>query len=355
MKTIRFITAIASIASLFLLAGCKKAVIDEVNPDEPEFYVVQIGVGGEIDVTDEPLAKADGLTDLYGVQVYSAPNKELAEGEKDVWTRYAYGLFDDPAAMKVKLIRGNRYKFEATMVRDGENKLKNYGTAAAPQFSSPFFVYGDDFRSCTVDNMFSYQYSTYMTGIQSGSSYLASDGKEYQRPNTDRYYGELEGFVPGVDEKAEIKMKRASFGATYVIVNSIARDGYLEIKMTESPRITVDFAAGELDKFWAGDIYTFSGVRKAYLTDDYTETVPVTINWHRADGTTFPLGTHNITFKRNRMSFVNVLIKNSGTDSGIGMAIDESESVDMDNMESAGDTTIEDGAIVDTEVDPDLE
>ena len=98
------------------------------------------------------------------------------------------------------------------------------------------------------------------------------------------------------------------------------------------------------------DIFTFSNVAAAWADNKYTETIDVTINWKRADGTTLPLGTHAITYKRNATTVVNVKIENDGADGGLGFEIDESETGEP-IADGENDVTIEDGEVVDTDVD----
>ena len=229
-------------------------------------------------------------------------------------------------------------------------------------FSAPFVIgipsgYGYTNKSVLLDNSFNYG-TIHFRNVQRGESELkeSSDGtRRFNRPNTDRYYGELVDFVPSEGTTASIPMKRVSFGASFMAVNSFAKTGTLEIKMTDAPKMEIDFTAGELDQFWVKDIFTFSDVAAAYADNAYTETIATTINWIREDGGTVPLGTHDITFKRNRNTIVTVLIKKGGSDSELGFEIDDDEMVDIEDMEEDEDnnTTIEDGEIVDTEVDAD--
>ena len=64
-----------------------------------------------------------------------------------------------------------------------------------------------------------------------------------------------------------------------------------------------------------------------------------------SDGTSAPLGTHDITFKRNTTTVVNVDLTVSG-DSGVGFEI-----TDDGEMPEGDEITIKDGEIVDTEIE----
>ena len=81
------------------IVSCSKEVID--NPTDEKFCVVKLGLGAELDVTYESMTKASG-DDLYGIQVYSSPNTN----ESVAYKPYAYGLFDNPDDITIKLLEG---------------------------------------------------------------------------------------------------------------------------------------------------------------------------------------------------------------------------------------------------------
>ena len=64
-----------------------------------------------------------------------------------------------------------------------------------------------------------------------------------------------------------------------------------------------------------------------------------------SDGTSAPLGTHDITFKRNITTVVNVDLSVGG-DSGVGFVVTEGGEMPEDS-----EITIKDGEIVDTDIE----
>ena len=86
-------------------------------------------------------------------------------------------------------------------------------------------------------------------------------------------------------------------------------------------------------------------MRAAWLDENYTETIPVALRIAYSDGSTAPLGTHNITFKRNMTTVVNVDLSIGG-DSGVGIVVTEEGEMPEDT-----EITIKDGEIVDTEIE----
>ena len=138
-------------------------------------------------------------------------------------------------------------------------------------------------------------------------------------------------------------MKRTSFGAKFIAKGKLAKEGQLEVQITGAPKIMIDLSVS--DKSYS-DIYTFKNVKAAAENNTYTETHDVTINWHKPDGTIFPLGTHEITYKRNKTTTVHIAIETDSAANGLGLEID-----DTDMTEDDEDVTIEDGEIVETEID----
>lgn len=333
-----FKLAICAAVLVSSLSGCNKQNLGDGL--EPDYYEVSLGMTGDIlEVTEEPLTRADARTDLYGIQVYSAPNKELSAGESDVWTKYAYGLFGSDKNITIKLIKGNKYKFVATMVVDGQNKVKSYSSG----YAQPFWVSGTNSHFAVIGDDFEYQSADYM-GLASGYTVLAHDGENYYHPNTERFYGELVDFIPGMHgSKALIKMKRVSFGAKFHAKGKLAKEGTLEAQITEAPKMLLDLSVNE--KIMS-DIFTFKNLDKAYADNNYSETIAVTLNWHKPDGTVFPLGTHDIAFKRNKMSVINVTIDTDQANGEIGIEIDDDEMTEDENQ-----TDINNGELEDTDVE----
>ena len=183
-----------------------------------------------------------------------------------------------------------------------------------------------------------------MNGLGNGNAYLNTPRDLFNHPNVERFYGELEDYVPGLSsKKAMIKMKRTSFGAKFIAKGKLAKEGTLEVQMTEAPKMLLDLTVSDKS---ISDIFTFNNVAQAYRDNNHKEDIAVTLNWHKDDGTVFPLGTHTITFKRNKTSVVQITIDNEQAEGELGVEID-----DVDMSEDDDITNIEDGTIVDTDVD----
>ena len=324
----------ASIAMLLMLSlatSCENPNARPEQPDtptEPEYVTVSLGLNVELDYEYEPLTRAEENNDLYGIQVYSTP---IPATENPQWTKYAYGLFDTTDNLTIKLVRGYEYKFVATMVKDGKNKVETWTDGI---YDMPF-IHETGPTSCTYTPLS----ESFIYG-QLGMPYLAYSD-EYL--NVDRYYGELEGYIPGDnDSKATIELKRTSFGVKFIAKGDYAENGTLEILMGDNTEpLNLILAESNV----VSEIYSFKEVRDAWLDENYTETVPVLLRIAYSDGTTAPLGTHNITFKRNITTVVNVDLSVGG-DSGVGFEV-----TDGGEMPEGSEITIKDGEIVDTEIE----
>lgn len=302
---------------------------------DAEYYTVSLGFDGEIEVGYEPLLLAAENNDLYGIQVYSAP--AVTTGESVKWARYAYGLFDNTDNITIDLLVGYQYKFEATMVKDGKEKVWGddvYG------YHRPFYAAS----GAPVSESFTYGLEGF-GGLGSGCSYLKNPNGYFDHPNTERYYGELEGYLPGENgAKAKIHMKRTSFGAKYIAKGEMSGSGTLEILMSSAPRLELNLAEGKQ----VSEIYTFENVRGAWLDNDYSEDIDVVLNYIRTDNTVLPLGAHKLTFKRNATTVVNVKIGVGAESNGVGFEFEEAGDLAED---PTLEKTIENGEDVDTEVE----
>ena len=219
------------------------------------------------------------------------------------------------------------------MVKDGKDKVENW---AGGKYDTPFNheTGPNSITSTPLSESFIYgQLGMPLLGGPYSNEYL----------NVDRYYGELEGYIPGDnDSKATIELKRTSFGVKFIAKGDYAENGTLEILMgANTEPLNLNLAEGNE----VSEIYSFNNVREAWLDENYTKTVSVTLRIAYSDGSTAPLGVHNITFKRNMTTVVNVDLTVGG-ENGVGFVITEEG-----EMPEGDEITIKDGEIVDTEIE----
>lgn len=325
-KVTIFKSAILALLACVGIAACDKN--SDVVPDEPETYTVNLGWAGEIlDVSYEPMATRASSNDLYGIQVYSKPKSATATTS---WAPYAYGLFDDPSNITITLQSSHKYKFVATMLKDGKNKVDKKSNGG---YGNPFYFHPNYLKP---DNKFYYDGTNDLYYLGRGYTCLI-DGIHYSLPNIERYYGELSDYIPGGNSNAKIDMKRTSFSAKFVVGGKLAVDGKLEIQLEDAPKMELALTAGADE---ISDIFTFRNVAGAWAKNDYTEDINVAFKWIRADGTESPMGTHKITFKRNTTTVVEFNIDKDGNDEGVDLDIPNSETGALANGNTV---TINDG------------
>lgn len=343
----KLLASVAMLLVLSLATSCETLVnyLDTPQtpetPTEEEYVTVSLGFDFvDIEVGYEPLSRAQENKDVYGIQVYSA----VPSSDEYDWQPFAYGVFDSTDNLTINLLKGYEYKFVAIMIKNAKEKLiwheywDNDEYVDNYEYSHPFYS--------TISDNFTYGNSDGGPSFEDGYTFLptsAGGQGNYHHPNVERYYGELEGYTPGdKGGKAKIQLKRTSFGAKYIAKGKNATNGTLEILMDGAPQLNLNLAESNQ----ISEIYTFLYVREAWLDNNYSETIPVTLRLVREDGTVVPLGTHNLTFKRNATTVVHVSMDDTSEASGVGVEILESG-----EMPEGDEVTIEDGEIVDTEVD----
>lgn len=326
MKTLRLVgMALFAVLMCANFASCSSDDVAPNEPQNPKEYIVSLGFTGEISVSESPLSRASG-NDLYGIHVMSCPTTS----ETNSYTSYAYGLFDDLTKMNIKLIEGYKYKFIATMVVDGKNDI----------WLHPNGLYQDPFKM-ELKNVF--EFSTTRSGEGLGKGESDTGGSTtYQRPNTDRYYGECSEYIPVENGEVTIDMKRTSFGLKVIAEN--LTEGTLNIKIDYAPEMNITNPETEIE-----DIFTFYYVKNAYAIEDYSETANVNLTWTKSDGATIPLGEHAITFKRNKKTIITVKISDISKENNINITLENEEMTDGENI------TIENGEIVDTNIGTETE
>ena len=331
-----FLASIAMLLMLSLATSCDNPSEQPNTPSEPEYVTVSLGLNVKLDCEYEPLTRAEENNDLYGIQVYSTPYPATENAE---WKEFAYGLFDTTDNLTIKLIRGYEYKFVATMVKDGKEKIQSDDRG----YCNPFCHRINDngyIEPTPLSMTFFYGRLGYVF-LESGYTDLKNTD-QYRRPNVERYYGELERYTPGEnDSKATIELERHGFGAKYKVAGEYAANGTLEILMDKAPQLNLNLAESNE----VSEIYTFRNIREAWLDENYTEIKSVVLRIAYSDGSTAPLGTHNITFKRNMTTVVNVDLTVGG-ENGVGIVVTEEG-----EMPEGDEITIKDGEIIDTEIE----
>lgn len=325
-------------AMALVMMACSSAdeiIETPVEPGEAQYVEVNFGLAGEIsDITQTPLKSAARDTStLYGLQVFSTKN-----GSEHY---YAYAVYDDPSKMKIRLVKDQTYRFVCSSVIDGKNKLNvsEYG------WNAPFDIWSSNNTDYSY-NKFTYSTTAYMVRVAYGYGDASIKNRGwYNRPNTDRYHGEIRDYAPVEGGSVQIDMKRMTFGAKFIAKG--LTEGKLIIAITDAPEMTIENPTTEVQ-----DLFTFSSVGNPNRWEDtssevpYYEDVAVAINWEKANGDKLPIAAQNIRFTRNKLTTVTVTVSDESLEGNIGVSTENDPMTDGDNVEVGG------GSSTETPIDP---
>lgn len=282
-------------------AACTQEPSQNQKPTKE--YVVSLMLGGEItDVFYSDLTKGENDHDLYGIQVDATP-----AGENN-YVHYAYGLFDSLEGVTITLLDGYEYKFVATLLKDGKEKIRHYE-----------WGYSDPFDKEIVEE-FVYSVNSYLGYLHQGSTRMSDDGY-YNCPTIDRYYGELEGFIPGDSENVTIQMKRVVFGLR--VNASGLTEGTLTVNVEGAPTQTIAFPDTEFDEVFGMRVIKSNYGESAYTTENYKETITVSITWTKDNDKVVPIASRQIDFYRNKKTTINVTVEDLSLTPGIAVSLED--------------------------------
>lgn len=288
------------------LASCSKNASDPTEKQVKK-YVVSIGLGGEIaGVSIGDLTKAES-NDLYGIQVDSRD-----AGTTGGYISYAYGVFDTLEGLTITLLDGKEYVFKATLIKDGKKHMMNYGDG----YSSPFFHQGNPYGCTPVGTEFNYSTSQYLPyeNYLNDKTYLIEGS--YYYPDVDRYYGELEGFVPGNSDTVTIGMKRMVFGLN-VIAEGMT-EGKLKVQISGAPLKEIVYPKTELD-----EIFSLYNVYDALLTENYKETITVSFTLVKDNEEETLLASGEFDFYRNKKTTITVQTQSQNPTASVSVNLED--------------------------------
>ncbi|MBO5226392.1 MAG: hypothetical protein J6B46_08350 [Parabacteroides sp.] len=287
-------------------------------------YVVSIGMGGEmVNITDAPLTKASG-DDLYGFQVYVKKKGD----ESASYNYYAYGLFDDISDLSITLVDGYLYKFVATCVIDGKNKINKYYNSSTGiiQYYYPF--------GTSLQNKFVYATFSGCSDLASPSDFT-SDVVDIE---PDRYYGEAVNFDPSLAENIDIEMLKCMTGMKLVV--SKITEGELVISINNK---TYSIAAGdsELEVETVFELTHTDWYALRYLWEyekispkqTYSTTDWLTVTHKHSYNINEVVYNDYVTFTRNKQTLIKV---NTTTNSETEEPIEGSNKINI-SLEDAGE------------------
>ena len=278
---------------MLIVTACSTEDSTSETPPTSEKYTVSLALGGEISVTDEPLARGTATNHIYGINVYYDK-----DGDGETNDLYGYGLFDNIEDMTIELLSNHKYKFECSLVKNGKTSLYfNSGYLAPFQSGS----YASSYSKTILGNKFIIGSGNYLTGIKSGNAHLnnttytnSSSSTKYASVN--RFYGELDNYTPIQGGVATIYLKRVVFGAKFIITG--VEDGTLNVSSPFwSKGLTEDYESDEM-------IFTFNDVYDCWKNETrWGATISLTFTSDRGNANNLS-NSQTITFKRNTLTTV---------------------------------------------------
>ena len=344
MKVFRILSMLLTVIALW---SCSNN--DEVIPEQEETktYEIKMSLGGEyVETSESPLSRTETPKKYYGVNVYCMKD----DGKTNSYNYYAYGVFDNVEDMKITLLGGYKYKFECTSVEDGEDKIYSNNTS----LYEPFCDEDKSFSEFSLSKLNSFIVSSTknLFGIKLGATHILRENgtSTTSISRTNRYYGEVENFIPTKSESVTISMKRTVFGVKFIInevpdgviswdMSTICNNTYLSPNLlytSHSGNSTLEFSS----------IYTFPDVYKSWKDDNYSLNFNIEFIWARSNGYNQSF-SKTVSVKRNVMTNVNVNLE--GGSSEVSLGINE-ENTQMTN--ETIDINFNGGSLSDTNVNP---
>ena len=282
-----------------LIIACGLSCSELNNKQSEQSVTVALKLSGDfgVEVTQDPLTKATS-TDAYGINVFY--DKESDGKTDDV---YAYGLFDNVAAMTITLLSGHKYKFVCALIKDAKNVLF-YGQAFGNSYSGYVYPFQTTSSGSTqLGNRFIINESNiYLSGLGSGGVHLKGNTPTSNTANTNvsvnRYYGETDQYEPIQNGTVDIYLKRVVYGAKFVVTG--VQNGSVNVQCGSifSRTLTSDYTGAET-------IYQFADPYDCWKNETPV-TNNVTINYtSNRGGSLWNLSKNqSVTFKRNVLTTV---------------------------------------------------
>lgn len=200
--------------------------------EEKEQHVkkmVRMTFGGDyLSESEEPLLRADDGDKYIAINVFRT-EKDKADASEE---KYAYGLFKNQETVIIDVVTGFTYRFESTLLIEGEDKL----FVNEDNYSKPFQINTQQnltgsSTSYHEDDLNKFQYPSdsedrkryFLHQLQSGEAYVDTGDDDLSigsvwYPRVKRYYGKDVSFDPGLTEGVEIEMEYKCFGLKFEVV-----------------------------------------------------------------------------------------------------------------------------------------
>ncbi|GAB6976272.1 hypothetical protein [Prevotella falsenii] len=312
------IYTLLSVAMAVCFASCGKAILEEgigkENQGKGKMKTVSVRINEEITTSETPLF-ANGTRGagkkLYGINVF----QKKANGKS--YTKYAYGLFDDPSKIKIALNEDCLYRFECLIVEEGEDGVY----LSIDGYMEPFVKTNK--KPTKADNLFVKSSSVSFAFPPQGKTTVTGN-KQVWCPKLIKQYGTLSDFTPKTTDAVSLKVKRAVFGLHLTIAPP--EEGTLEVSYLDDYKETIKASDTTFDH---QAIYSFTQTDKA-TEDGYSGKFNFVLKWTKGDGT-IKTETKGFVLKRNVMTNIKIVIKSP--DPSTVSIEEETDEMSNENME----------------------
>lgn len=308
------------VSMILFVSSCNR---DSNQSDQERMCNISLVMNLEnVDIEDSPLLIKGGAPNIYGVQIYSRGI------DQSIYSKYAYGVFDDIAKMVLELPENYAYKIEVVMIPNAANEIAIDPVSGG--FRAPLLTAGAGGGPQKVTNSFTISKVNYFGNIAKGYAALMT-GESYfehfRRPDIDRYYGVTDNFVPsfGGNNALKIELKRTVFGIRFVTENMPA-DHSLIVNMKYVPTIKVLD-----DQTYIVSMDNPSGGTDV-VSDSYSESVEVVINLiSNKDGAINVVYNESLIFLRKRLYTLRLKLGSDNSNT-IGIVQEDHTLIDTDEI-----------------------
>ena len=308
------IYTLLAIAMAVCFASCEKAILEEGigkgKQGKGKMKTISLKINEEITTSETPLFtnRTRGAGNkLYGINVFQK------KANSSSYTKYAYGLFDDPSKISIVLNENCLYRFECLIVEEGEDGIY----LSEDGYMEPFITTSK--KPTKVNNSFTKSSSVNFPFPPKGQTTITGN-KQVWCPKLIKQYGTLLDFEPKTANTVSLKVKRAVFGLHLTIAPP--EEGTLEVSYLDDYKETIKASD---PTFEHQAIYSFTQTANA-IEDGYNGKFDFVLKWTKSDGT-IKTETKAFVLKRNVMTNIKIVIKNPAPSS---VAIEE-ESSEMTN------------------------
>lgn len=311
---IKLINSLLIVLALISVSACHNDMDSDIDGNhrsqkakqEHILKSVSMSFGGDyITESEEPLLRAEDGDTYAAVNVWRTEKNTTNAVEE----KYAFGLFKNKQEIKLNLVTGYEYRFEASIVIDKDDKIEKSNRL----YTTPFGLHTDYHASPDKVLEFEYDldefvYSSFDDGnvplkngerkcfceLYNGTARVRygsgkDDWGEYKYPRLKRYYGKLAIFDPEISDEVDIPMAYKSFGLKIVIED--LPSGHLTVEDVSENRPNLEdkltFPNGltlEKTNEWEG-LYSMNNLLAS------SETFKLKFTWNKGGGVTesFPI------------------------------------------------------------------